>query len=189
MKIFEGLGGAFPVFYAPGNHECKSNFYPEVKKSLIAHGVIVLDNDLTYFSKGKEKIAVLGLIDPTFYGGTNEVKESYIQKANLKLSELMKKVDNNFSILISHRPEIHEIYKANNVDVVFSGHAHGGQWRLPIIGAIYSPGQGLFPEYTSGIHIFNKTKLVISRGMGNSSFPIRLFNRPEVVIVTLNKKN
>ena len=93
-----------------------------------------------------------------------------------------------FKILLSHRPEYVETYVAKKMDVTFSGHAHGGQFRIPGIGGFISPGQGLFPKLTSGVHENDGSHLVISRGLGNSSFPIRIFNKPEIVVVTLKKE-
>ena len=72
--------------------------------------------------------------------------------------------------------------------MVFSGHAHGGQVRLPFIGGIIAPGQGFFPEYTEGAHVKDNTTMYISRGLGNSICPLRLFNYPEVVCIRLELK-
>ncbi|MBO1915105.1 metallophosphoesterase, partial [Microvirga sp. 3-52] len=92
-----------------------------------------------------------------------------------------------FTILLSHRPEYFDVYVKNEVDVTFSGHAHGGQIRIPGIGGVISPGQGIFPKLTSGIHEKEGSQLVVSRGIGNSLFPVRVFNKPEIVVVTLKK--
>lgn len=187
MKIFYNIAKDYPVYYAPGNHECKSGYYPEIRKALIKSGVCVLENEIKIINKSNDEISILGLMDPTFWGGCNVVTDEYINKSSDKLQELKKQVENRFTILISHRPEIFEIYRKAGIDIVFTGHAHGGQWRFPIIGPVFAPQQGFFPKYTSGIHEFGKTKVIIGRGMGNSSMPIRLFNRPEVVITTLEK--
>jgi len=93
-----------------------------------------------------------------------------------------------FSILLAHRPEYLELYAAQNIDIVFSGHAHGGQIRLPVIGGLFAPGQGWNPKYTCGFYRQKETTLVVSRGLGNSEFPFRVFNRPEIVILTLKTK-
>ena len=90
-----------------------------------------------------------------------------------------------YTILLSHRPELLDLYAFQKIDLVFSGHAHGGQIRLPLIGALFAPDQGLFPRYTSGLYTEQSTSLIVSRGLGNSLFPLRLFNRPELVLVTL----
>ena len=94
----------------------------------------------------------------------------------------------DFKILLSHRPELLDLYSAQAVDVVFSGHAHGGQFRLPFIGGLGAPNQGFFPKLTSGRHDKDETTLYISRGLGNSIIPIRLFNRPELIVVTFQSK-
>ncbi|WP_455769208.1 metallophosphoesterase [Marinilactibacillus psychrotolerans] len=91
-----------------------------------------------------------------------------------------------FKVLLSHRPELFETYAAHGFDLVFSGHAHGGQFRLPFIGGLIAPNQGLFPEYTAGIYSKKQTRMIVSRGLGNSVIPIRINNRPELVIVTLS---
>ena len=72
------------------------------------------------------------------------------------------------------------------MDLIFTGHAHGGQFRIPLIGGgLVAPDQGLFPEFTSGLHIRGSSIMFISRGLGNSIVPIRIFNRPEIIAVTL----
>ena len=188
IKIFEAICKNYPVYYSPGNHECKSGYYKEVKSELLKCGVVVLDSGLEIIKREEKEIALIGLKDPTFWGGSNLVIDEYIQKTQNELLELKNQTDGRFTVLISHRPEIFEIYKEAKVDVVFSGHAHGGQWVFPIVGPVFAPQQGYFPKYTVGVHEFDKTKLVINRGLGNSSMPIRLFNRPEVVITTISKK-
>jgi hypothetical protein len=94
----------------------------------------------------------------------------------------------HFNILLSHRPEKFPMYVEAKYDLIFSGHAHGGQWRIPFIGGIYSPSQGFFPKYTNGKYIKENSTLIVSRGLGNSSFPIRINNPIELVLVTLKKE-
>ena len=91
-----------------------------------------------------------------------------------------------FKILLCHRPEIFDIYVKENIDLIFSGHAHGGQIRIPFIGALMAPDQGLFPKYTSGMYEEKGSTMVVSRGLGNSIMPIRTFNRPEIIVLTLD---
>ena len=90
-----------------------------------------------------------------------------------------------FTVLLSHRPELFAAYAAAGVDLTLSGHAHGGQFRLPFIGGLAAPDQGLFPRYTSGLYTNGRSQMVVSRGLGNSLFPFRVNNRPEVVLITL----
>ena len=115
----------------------------------------------------------------------NEKKEAlrieilkYIEKhSRVALGEL--------AVLLAHQPQHWDRYAAAVADLVFSGHAHGGQVRLPLAGGLYAPGQGVLPALTEGVHTAGGSALVISRGLGNSTFPLRLFNRPEVVALTL----
>ena len=94
--------------------------------------------------------------------------------------------NNNYMILLSHRPELFETYVCCGVDLVLSGHTHGGQFRLPFIEGLVAPNQGLFPKYDSGLYTDRITNMVVSRGLGNSIIPFRFNNRPEVVLVELN---
>lgn len=101
-----------------------------------------------------------------------------------KLEALMNKED-GYTILLSHRPELFEIYADHGVNLVLSGHAHGGQFRLPFAGGLVAPNQGLFPEYDAGQYMDHNTCMIVSRGVGNSIIPIRYNNRPEVVLIEL----
>lgn len=171
-----------PVYYVSGNHEAWSNKYSDIKDNLETEGVYVLDNSLLEIRKEGEVIEILGLSDPDFLTdfyseGTNT---SELEK---HLNELNK--SSNFKILLSHRPELFDIYVSNNIDLIFSGHAHGGQVRLPFIGGIIAPDQGFFPVYTSGSYKQGLSTMYVSRGLGNSIVPIRLFNRPEILVVAL----
>lgn len=93
-----------------------------------------------------------------------------------------------YSILLSHRPELFEVYAKNNIDLILSGHAHGGQFCLPLIGGLLAPNQGLFPKYDSGIYTQENTNMVVSRGIGNRLFPFRFNNCPEVILIELKSK-
>ncbi|NLT93963.1 MAG: metallophosphoesterase, partial [Clostridia bacterium] len=91
-------------------------------------------------------------------------------------------------ILLAHRPDMFPLYSDYGFNLVLSGHAHGGQIRLPFIGGLVAPNQGVLPEYTSGEYKMGDSTMVVSRGLGNSIFPQRLFNHPEVVVLTLIKE-
>lgn len=97
-------------------------------------------------------------------------------------------VERPYQIVLSHKPEFAEIYARQGVDLVLCGHAHGGQVRLPLIGGLYAPGQGALPKYTSGLYDLGSTSMVVSRGLGDSVIPMRVFNRPELVTITLRSK-
>lgn len=92
----------------------------------------------------------------------------------------------HYTVLLAHRPEPFAVYADLSFDLALTGHTHGGQIRLPWVGGLYGMGK-LFPEYDAGLFQQNNTTMVVSRGLGNSLFPLRYFNRPEVVVITLQK--
>ena len=99
--------------------------------------------------------------------------------------DALRYYDEEYTILLSHRPELFDTYVDSGVDLVLTGHAHGGQFRLPLIGGLVAPGQGLFPKYDAGTFSQDRTHMVVSRGLGNSVIPLRIGNRPELVVVEL----
>ena len=129
-----------------------------------------------------ETITLLGMNDPSFqtdylFGDSETVMRN-------KLQELISEVD-GYTVLLSHRPELFEVYVEGGIDLVLSGHAHGGQFRLPFVGGLVAPNQGLFPKYDAGLYVDNNTNMIVSRGIGNSIIPLRFNNRPEVILVEL----
>jgi len=185
MIFIDGALDTAPVFYVPGNHEGWSGRYDEVAARLKSSGVSVLENASCDIMRSGESIRVAGLSDPAFLSENhrNEEDTSFM----IKYIESMPR-DGVFTLILSHRPELFGLYAEKNLDLVFSGHAHGGQIRLPFIGGLYAPGQGVFPRYTSGIHEEKDSAMVVSRGLGNSLFPIRFRNRPDIPVVTLHRK-
>lgn len=132
---------------------------------------------------------IIGIVDVSEYVKKDRSKKEIYRQFEYKLEELKLGQNDKYNILISHRPELIKLYSKYEYDLVFSGHAHGGQFRIPFIGGIYAPMQGLFPKYTSGVIEEGKTKLVVSRGLGNTTIPIRVFNQPEVVNIILKNKD
>lgn len=171
-----------PIYYVSGNHEAWSGDYKNISNKLLNSGVEILDDNKVTLTKGQETIEILGLSDPDFltYNYMERTKVSELEKQLTYLSD-----GAIFQILLSHRPELFDIYANEKIDIIFSGHAHGGQFRIPFIGGVVAPDQGLFPKYTSGVYKQNQSTLIVSRGLGNSIIPIRIFNRPEIVVVTL----
>ena len=128
-----------------------------------------------------ESINICGVDDPAVVEYTE-----HGQGIEWQMKEALKGVDTeNYTILLSHRPELIDTYKEYDFDLVLSGHAHGGQWRIPgLINGIYVPNQGLFPQYAGGRYDYDTGTLSVSRGLARESTPIpRVFNRPELVIV------
>ena len=176
-----------PCYYIPGNHESrKPDIYEKLLTVFNEFNVTALDNDSIPLEHGGSEISLIGITDPAFYIDENDtegIKETI--KTNLNNAVPNNK---NYKILLSHRPEHIGLYADENVDLVLSGHAHGGQIRFPFQNGIIAPGQGFFPKYTSGVYKLNSTDMVVSRGIGNSKFPFRVNNRPEVVVITLESE-
>lgn len=188
IKFVEEIKDFCPIYYISGNHESTAPEFDELRDRLKRNGVKILDNSLERMGINNEYISILGVSDFTIM----QLSESYdpYKKDNYYngiIDKLKKDSGEDFSILLSHRPEVINVYAEKEIDLAFSGHAHGGQIRLPFIGGLYAPGQGILPKYTSGIHKVKNTSLVVSRGLGNSGFPFRIFNRPEIVLVNLIK--
>lgn len=186
QKALDFINGAVdiaPVYYVTGNHESRIHQYEKFKKQMSEAGVIILNDKGTTIKWGVDSIRLLGLDDPAFttnynLSGGNEA----IVDAKLKT---MKNKSSHYTILLSHRPELFHVYADNRIDLILSGHAHGGQIRLPLIGGLFAPNQGFFPKYSEGLHEKNQTKMVVSRGLGNSLFPVRINNPPQLVVITL----
>ena len=171
-----------PCYYVTGNHEARISEYDELKEAMKAAGVTVLEDARTEISLEGKTITLIGVNDPSYqtdylFGDSETVM-------NTKLEELNTEND-GFTVLLSHRPELFDAYTDHGMDLVLSGHAHGGQFRLPFIGGLVAPNQGLFPEYDAGIYTENNTNMLVSRGVGNSILPFRINNRPEVILIEL----
>ena len=173
------------VYYVSGNHEARVPEYEDLKNGLVKAGVVILENQKVQITKEGESITLMGIDDPSF-------QESYLfgdaeGVARQAISDLQNESD-GYTILLSHRPELFDTYVDSGVDLVFSGHAHGGQFRLPFVGGLVAPNQGLFPEYDAGQFTRENTTMIVSRGVGNSIIPVRFNNRPEIVVAQLKSQ-
>lgn len=177
VEFMEGASRVAPVFCVPGNHEAFSGRWTEIGERLAQAGARVLFDGDELLSRGNERIRVCGLADPAFH--RREGGAALSMRARL----LAWAENGDFTLLLTHRPELFALYRACGIDLVFAGHAHGGQFRLPGIGGLYAPHQGVFPKYTSGLYKEDETAMCVSRGLGNSAMPVRLFNPPELVTV------
>lgn len=171
------------IYFTTGNHEKGSEYYSQLKEELLNRDIIILDND----NKVLDDINIIGLEDPSEYESINIIAHlDYENIVNNKLKGLIK--DNKFNILLSHRPEYFNIYKNHNVDLVFSGHTHGGQVKVFNRG-LYASEQGFLAKYAGGIFVSGNTTMVNSRGLGNNfPFTMRVFNRPELIEINLVSK-
>ena len=171
-----------PCYYVTGNHEARVDEYSGLKVGLIELGVTVLEDAKTQIVLSGESITLVGVDDPSFQ--TDYLFGDDETVMNSKLDEVISEED-GYVILLSHRPELFDTYVENKVDLIFSGHAHGGQFRIPFIGGVVAPNQGLFPKFDAGIYTEGNTNMVVSRGVGNSIIPFRVNNRPEVILIEL----
>lgn len=173
-----------PVYFVTGNHENWSGKAEEVKRFLAESKVTILDDRCETLTRGNASITLAGVSDETCQSAENrrDGKDALLPA----LGRLLEGRE-GFTILLAHHPERLATYAKGGVDLVFCGHAHGGQFRLPGIGGLYAPGQGVFPKYTAGMYTMDATTIIVSRGLGNSLFPLRLHNFPEIVAVTLKK--
>lgn len=175
-----------PCYYVAGNHEERiGEEYDRLRSGLTERNVTVLENEKTELTRGGESIVLMGVDDPGFQ--VHYLSDDCAAVTENKLQDLAIE-ENRYHVLLSHRPELFALYAQYGIDLVFTGHAHGGQFRLPLIGGLYAPNQGLFPEYDSGLYTESDTNMLVSRGIGNSLFPLRFHNRPEVILVELKTK-
>ena len=174
-----------PCYYVTGNHESRISEYTVLKAGMETAGVVILEDARSEISLGGETITLIGVNDPSFR--TNFLSGDSATVMDTKLTQLHAD-DDRFTILLSHRPELFDVYVRNSMNLVLSGHAHGGQFRLPFVGGLVAPHQGLCPKYDAGLYTEGNTNMLVSRGVGNSIFPFRINNRPEVILIELHVK-
>ncbi len=174
-----------PVYYVSGNHEANAPTQTEYLPFLTAlekAGATVLDGEKIELKRDAVSIVVAGVADPLL-----ELKTDDRLTSERIVAEKLRRVfpDERFALLVSHRPELAELYAKFGVDLALTGHAHGGQIRLPFVGGLLAPNQGIFPRYDAGAYRIGESTTIVSRGLGPSVFPTRLFNRPHLVVCEL----
>ena len=181
-----------PCYYVPGNHEARlsKSEYDKLENGLLDAGVIVLHDSESILEYNGSAISLIGIDDPNCYNASTNLTDGgeYESKVGSTMDpERIRELSttDSFTVLLSHRPEYFEQYAEADVDLVLSGHAHGGQFRLPFVGGLVAPNQGLFPKYDSGLYTEENTNMIVSRGIGNSILPFRFNNRPEVILIEL----
>lgn len=184
MEFIAGAVKIAPVYYVPGNHErWVQEEYDQLCQQMREAGVHLMVNTVEYISYGDGKIACMGIEDPDFYYVSGEDNKKEAVKNNI---EALEYEESDFTLLLSHRPELFDVYVEEKLDAVLTGHAHGGQFRLPFLGGLAAPNQGLFPEYDAGMFEKEGTHMIVSRGLGNSIIPLRINNPPEIVVLKLS---
>ena len=184
LEFVRGAVEIAPVYYVAGNHESR---IPEefwmLERCMENLGVSVLRGERTLLTREGAAIALIGVDDPTFQDKDSANWPGIVEEELGRLRE-----EGLYSILLIHRPELLETYARAGMNLVFSGHAHGGQVRIPFVGGVIAPNQGFFPQYDGGLYTMGDTQLVVSRGLGNSLCPLRVNNRPEIVLAELHGK-
>lgn len=182
--LLKGIGELSPVYYVTGNHEYYTSNRKEWFDVLEKHGVHILQNETISLSEGQDNITLAGVNDPKSQQvsrGNISGEEQYMDQI---LSQLGREED-QYTVLLSHRPELMDCYERYGADLVLSGHAHGGQIRLPLIGPIIAPEQGFFPKRSSGRFEQGGTTMIVSAGLGTSLIDQRLFCPSQIVCVAL----
>lgn len=191
VSLMKEMCKRWPVYYAMGNHETKMIQYADdfehqyelFVEQTASDNQHVLQNDRVYLEKYNVDICGLELAR-TYY--------KRLVKNVLPMEHLRDLIgdsnDEAYQILLAHNPEYFEQYAKWGADMVLSGHIHGGIMKLPILGGVISPSLHLFPKYDGGIFRMGKTTMLLSRGMGVHSIPLRFFNPAELHIVTMRKE-
>lgn len=174
IQLVDSLKDLAPIYYITGNHEYRldNKSYERLMSGIENTSTVILDNEYVEINYNGESFYLIGLNDKSLSNGTLGVIKNEID-------------DSKLSVLLAHEPQYFEKYASCNIDLVLSGHAHGGQIRLPYIGGLYAPGQGFFPRYTSGDYHIDDSTMVVSRGLGGTFSMFRIFNNPEIVSITL----
>lgn len=189
-QLLSVIGTVYPCFYVSGNHEFWSGEADVIKKMIRSYGVTVLEGDTFIVPIGDQKVRICGVDDPDGFDSryrTNHTKGDSLQE---QLHACKAEIgDDTYSILLSHRPELTEVYRNSGFNLVVTGHSHGGQIRIPgILNGLYAPNQGFFPKYAGGRYELNETVMIVSRGLSKARIP-RVFNPPELVMVNLIPSN
>lgn len=185
VRFIKGLTELLPVYYVTGNHEAHYRRWPKLRRAIEDSAMVRLKNKTVLIQNNGDAIKLAGIDDPWFFG--HEDNPFVLQRFKAQLMSMLLPDENIYTILMSHRPELFQMYRVMPVNLVLSGHAHGGQIRLPYVKGLYAPHQGILPKYAEGTHEADGTVLSISRGLGNSRFPFRVFNHPEIVVITLKR--
>lgn len=180
--LAKGLAAIAPSYYVTGNHEWSlgTGIVKELKRVLAQCGVTVLSNQYEILERGGDQIVLAGVDDPNGYADQITPGELY--------DRIRGEAPGLFTLLLAHRNSHFEEYAQAGYDFVMSGHAHGGIVRLPFVGGLVGANMRLFPDWTAGLYTLGDSTLFVSRGLGNNTAPFngfRVFNRPELAVVTL----
>ncbi len=184
VTLMAKLTKKYPVYYAPGNHEIRMPDYKNFRTELKKAGVIYLENEWAFLADGY----VIGGLDLPEYWYHKCWNIRRMECSDLKkiMGEPPKK---DYNILIAHNPEYFPQYAGFGAELVLSGHIHGGIARLPLLGGVISPSLRLFPTYDAGMFERGKSHMILTRGLGLHHIKLRFFNRPELSVIDIERKN
>lgn len=179
LSLMRQLSAQYPCYYVSGNHEAWTGEMDALYQQTEEAGVTVLRMSSGVLTVRGQRIALCGIPDPyeMVFSGAPDTEE--------QIRQAMENVDSaDFTVLLAHRPELLAKYAQFPLDLVVSGHAHGGQVRIPgVLNGLYAPNQGWFPKLAGGAYTQDGTTLIVSRGLAVRTRLPRIFNRPEVVLV------
>ena len=197
INLVKKISKDYPVYYIDGNHEQLVEYnnvgvYDEFISSLKDLDVKVVKNTKIKLQKGSSYINMYGLnIDLVYYSTKSALKESNIEYTEDNFSKTINKEtfeNNKYNILLTHNPIYFEVYEKSGVDLILSGHVHGGIIRIPFKGGLLSPDQEWFPKYYHGLYTINDTNMIVSAGLGNDTVNFRIFNPFEMNLITLRSE-
>lgn len=197
INLVKKISKDYPVYYIDGNHEQLVEYnnvgvYDEFISSLKELDVKVLKNTKVKIQKGSSYINMYGLnIDLVYYSTKAALKEANIEYTEDNFSKTINKEtfeNNKYNILLTHNPIYFEVYEKSGVDLILSGHVHGGIIRIPFKGGLLSPDQEWFPKYYHELYTINDTNMIVSAGLGNDTVNFRIFNPFEMNLITLRSE-
>ena len=176
VRFAKYLSVRYPCFYALGNHEFKCGQQDIIKRGMSELGITVLDGKYSDIKVGGSTVRIHGIEGCSYREQVKACTEAILPDA--------------YNILINHFPEEFPQVSGLGFDLILSGHAHGGQWRIPLLlpNGVFSTGEGLFPHYTGGVYVENGSQMLVSRGLQRCLRDIvipRVLNRPELVFITI----
>ncbi len=190
--FLRAIGRRYPVWYVTGNHEYWSGETGFARKMAILKecGIVRLSGETATVEVNGSRITICGVDDPDAWGSGNGFAEHTEGSFREQVARAAEQAEGSaYTILLTHRPELLDVYSQYDFDLVLAGHTHGGQWRVPgILNGLWAPNQGLFPAYAGGRYKQNGTMMIVSRGLARESTWLpRWYNRPELVIIDLHQ--
>jgi len=198
-RFFGTLSRIAPCIAVLGNNDCVLFRAAPLRDLYEATNVLLLENETRLLGARDAPVRITGLTDPlAIRMGIHEERPRPEKPENMPLSAALRSKPESGtgataatalppSILLMHQPQLARRYASLTPSLIIAGHAHGGQFRLRAVGGLYAPGQGPFPRYTSGLYRVGKAQMVVSRGLGNHMFPVRLGNPPHLPVVVMRR--